>query len=74
VQDNLKQTTYPTEDLSDAEVDRLRDDTPGVAHRVHLNNAGAALMPKPVVGGMVAYLQREAESAVTRRAPKTRRA
>ncbi|SPP97838.1 Selenocysteine lyase [Bradyrhizobium vignae] len=47
--------------LSDADVVRLRADTPGVAHRIHLNNAGAALMPSPVVDGMIAYLQREAE-------------
>ncbi|OPY94456.1 aminotransferase class V [Bradyrhizobium sacchari] len=49
------------EDLSDSEVDRLRADTPGVAHRIHLNNAGAALMPRHVVEGMITYLQREAE-------------
>ncbi|WP_342740869.1 aminotransferase class V-fold PLP-dependent enzyme [Bradyrhizobium sp. B117] len=50
-----------TKDLSDAEVDRLREDTPGVGHRIHFNNAGAALMPNPVIRGMVEYLQREAE-------------
>ncbi len=27
------------------ELDRLRAGMPGVANRVHLNNAGAALMP-----------------------------
>ncbi|UQR61208.1 aminotransferase class V-fold PLP-dependent enzyme [Bradyrhizobium sp. C-145] len=48
-------------DLSDSDVDRLREDTPGVANRLHFNNAGAALMPKQVVGGMIEYLQREAE-------------
>ncbi|WP_234685049.1 aminotransferase class V-fold PLP-dependent enzyme [Bradyrhizobium monzae] len=61
MQDNREQPASSIEDLSDAEVDRLRADTPGVAHRIHLNNAGAALMPRPVVDGMVAYLQREAE-------------
>lgn len=40
---------------------RLRADTPGVAHRVHLNNAGAGLMPRPVLDRMVAHLQREAD-------------
>jgi selenocysteine lyase/cysteine desulfurase len=40
---------------------RLRADTPGVVHRVHLNNAGAALMPRPVLEAMIGYLQREAE-------------
>jgi cysteine desulfurase/selenocysteine lyase len=39
----------------------VRADTPGVAHRIHLNNAGAALMPKPVLEAMTTYLQREAE-------------
>ncbi len=39
----------------------LRSDTPGVAHRVHLNNAGAGLMPRPVLDAMLAYLTREAE-------------
>ncbi|WP_246251250.1 aminotransferase class V-fold PLP-dependent enzyme [Bradyrhizobium cajani] len=55
-----KQTASSISDLSDADVVRLRADTPGVAHRIHFNNAGAALMPSPVVDGMVAYLRREA--------------
>lgn len=42
------------------DVDMLRAQTPGVAHRVHLNNAGAGLMPQPVLDAMVGYLQREA--------------
>jgi cysteine desulfurase / selenocysteine lyase len=40
---------------------RVRADTPGVTHRVHLNNAGAGLMPRPVLEAMTAYLRREAE-------------
>jgi cysteine desulfurase/selenocysteine lyase len=39
----------------------VRADTPGVEHRIHLNNAGAALMPKPVLDAMTSYLKREAE-------------
>src|SRR6476619_1494338 len=27
---------------------RWREDTPGCAHRIHLNNAGASLVPRPV--------------------------
>ncbi|MGO4339444.1 aminotransferase class V-fold PLP-dependent enzyme [Labrys sp. KB_33_2] len=42
-------------------LDRLRAETPGVANRIHLNNAGAALMPAPVVDAMTSYLRREAE-------------
>jgi selenocysteine lyase/cysteine desulfurase len=38
---------------------RWRADTPGCAHRIHLNNAGAALMPKTVVDAVTAHLQRE---------------
>lgn len=37
-----------------------REDTPGCAHRVHLNNAGAGLMPRPVLDAIVAHLDREA--------------
>lgn len=55
---------------------RLRDETPGTAHRIHLNNAGAALMPTPVVDAIRTHLaletsiggyeaRAEAEGAVT---------
>ena len=43
------------------DLDRLRAETPGVRHRVHLNNAGAALVPQPVLEAMTDYLRREAE-------------
>jgi selenocysteine lyase/cysteine desulfurase len=43
------------------DLQRLRAETPGVAHRIHLNNAGAGLMPTPVLEAMIAYLKREAE-------------
>src|SRR5690606_12829826 len=31
------------------DIEKLRADTPSCAERVHLNNAGAALMPEPVI-------------------------
>jgi selenocysteine lyase/cysteine desulfurase len=39
----------------------LRADTPGVSARAHLNNAGAGLMPSPVLEAMINHLRREAE-------------
>jgi selenocysteine lyase/cysteine desulfurase len=38
---------------------RLRSDTPGCSERVHLNNAGAALMPGPVIDAARAHLDLE---------------
>ena len=42
------------------DIDALRADTPGCAHRVHLNNAGAALMPAPVLKACRDHLAQEA--------------
>ncbi|MDH2327404.1 aminotransferase class V-fold PLP-dependent enzyme [Cereibacter sp. SYSU M97828] len=42
------------------DLNRLREDTPGAACRIHLNNAGAALMPRPVLDRMLRHLNREA--------------
>ncbi|MCA9793317.1 MAG: aminotransferase class V-fold PLP-dependent enzyme [Candidatus Eremiobacteraeota bacterium] len=43
------------------ELDRWRADTPGCARVAHFNNAGAALMPTPVLEAVNAHLQLEAE-------------
>lgn len=43
------------------DLERLRADTPGVIHRIHLNNAGAGLMPRPVLNTVKAHLDLEAE-------------
>ncbi|MBP6828178.1 MAG: aminotransferase class V-fold PLP-dependent enzyme [Saprospiraceae bacterium] len=40
---------------------QLRSDTPGCAHRIHLNNAGAALQPLPVLRAMQEHLDLEAQ-------------
>lgn len=44
----------------EASLARWREETPGCAQRVHLNNAGAGLMPQPVLDAMVGHLNREA--------------
>src|SRR5438552_1189087 len=41
-------------------LDRWRRDTPGCRDRIHLNNAGAALMPQPVLETLTRHLEREA--------------
>ena len=43
------------------DLDRIRADTPAAARRAYLHNAGAALMPVPVVAAMKDYLDLEAE-------------
>src|SRR3954453_15714173 len=43
------------------DLERVRADTPGVAHVAHLNNAGAALPPRQVHDAVVDHLQREAK-------------
>lgn len=40
-------------------INQLRAETPGCAHKIHLNNAGAALMPKPVLDAIQAHLELE---------------
>ena len=42
------------------DLDAVRADTPGTQHRVHLNNAGAGLMPEPVLGTVKSHLDLEA--------------
>src|SRR6266566_3397880 len=42
------------------ELDRWRRETPGCRDRIHLNNAGASLMPQEVLQAVTAHLEREA--------------
>ena len=43
------------------DVARLRAETPGAANVIHFNNAGAALMPTPVIDAMRSHLELEAQ-------------
>jgi selenocysteine lyase/cysteine desulfurase len=43
------------------DVDALRAGTPGCRHRIHLNNAGAALMSQETLDAVVGHLRLEAE-------------
>jgi selenocysteine lyase/cysteine desulfurase len=43
------------------DVDRARALTPGCEHVVHLNHAGASLLPQPVLDAVVGHLEREAQ-------------
>ncbi|MCC6195813.1 MAG: aminotransferase class V-fold PLP-dependent enzyme [Burkholderiales bacterium] len=50
-----------TDDFTPSEIAAFRAETPGCRSVVHLNNAGAALVAKPVLDKHVAHLQREAD-------------
>ena len=63
---------------AEPELGRWRGETPGCAHRNHLNNAGAALMPSPVIRAIEDHLRLELTiggyEAAEERAPEARRA
>ena len=46
---------------STPQITRWRDETPGTRHRNHLNNAGAALMPAPVISAITRHIELEAQ-------------
>lgn len=50
----------PSSFTGSQQVRQWRADTPGCGHRMHLNNARAALMPSPVIEAMQQYLDTEA--------------
>ena len=41
-------------------IDILRAQTPGCRGKIHFNNAGASLMPQPVIDSIVEHIQLEA--------------
>jgi cysteine desulfurase/selenocysteine lyase len=43
------------------DLSRARQETPGCEHVLHFNNAGASLMPQPVLDATIAHLQLEAQ-------------
>lgn len=47
--------------MNKSDLNRLRDDTPGVKNCVHLNNAGAGLMPIPVIDAIKEHIDLEAK-------------
>jgi cysteine desulfurase/selenocysteine lyase len=51
--------------MSDNEIHSYRGETPGCVNRIHLNNAGAGLMPWPVIDAVQKHIQREAEIGKT---------
>jgi selenocysteine lyase/cysteine desulfurase len=46
--------------MTPSDIARFRADTPGVARRNHLNNCGAALMPRPVIDAIQGHIELEA--------------
>ena len=44
------------------DIERARRDTPAASEVLHFNNAGAALMPAPVLQAQLRHLQLEAEA------------
>lgn len=49
-----------TADFSEVDLMRARGETPGCEEVTHFNNAGAALMPRPVLDAVVSHLELEA--------------
>jgi selenocysteine lyase/cysteine desulfurase len=47
--------------IGEDQVRRWREETPGCSDRIHLNNAGAALMPRPVVAAIHRQIDLETE-------------
>ncbi len=46
--------------MADLDIAKLRSETPGTDYKIHLNNAGAGLMARPIVDAVHAHLELEA--------------
>ncbi len=53
-------TDHTGTDHTGMDIDALRKDTPGTANRVHLNNAGAALLSRQTLEAVTSHLELEA--------------
>ena len=59
----MTSTIHPTTPhITEIDVRRARSETPGCEKVAHFNNAGAALMPRPVLDAVLEHLQLEALS------------
>lgn len=47
--------------FSAQEINKLRKETPGIVKVNHMNNAGAGLMPQPVIDAIIGHIELEAE-------------
>jgi cysteine desulfurase/selenocysteine lyase len=57
----IQRTRTERSPLVQIDLERVRADTPGCRNVVHLNNAGAALPPRPVLDAVIGHLRLEAE-------------
>lgn len=55
-----RESTTSFQAVSAIDIDAVRAETPGAAEVVHLNNAGAALPPNPVLSAEIDFLEAEA--------------
>jgi selenocysteine lyase/cysteine desulfurase len=46
------------------DIQRARQDTPGCSNVLHFNNAGASLMPQPVLDATIGHLQLETQKEI----------